>query len=180
MPCCIKLSNGDSPPYTCCCGCSLLWGIAFIFIMEVLYLWGSITIMDLTGIIVSGILVLFFLISFFFRDNLWVRQSLFYTYLLRALIFAVKSVIYCFQENATSIMEKACNEIHKVFEWEGCKSDFASIFWVVVAIYVLTLFLFRLLLARILYYYHKEKVLEQYGHHENKQYGTLAGENQSN
>ena len=76
-------------------------------------------------------------------------------------------------------MERVCNEIHKAIEWDECKSDFASVFWVLVGVYVLTVFLFRILLARILYYYHKEKVLEQFGHHDNKQYGSLAGENQS-
>ena len=68
--CFIKLSDGESPPYQCCCcGCSLLWGVAFIFIMEVLYLWGSISMWDLTGVIVSGILVVMFIVSFFVREN---------------------------------------------------------------------------------------------------------------
>ena len=86
--CCISLSEDNAPPYHCCCGCRLLLGVIFIFIVELLTLFTAIELLDITGIIVSGILTGTFLVSFFKRESVKVRFGLFSVYLGRALIFA--------------------------------------------------------------------------------------------
>ena len=106
---CITLhEDGEHHKYHCCCGCGLIWGVIFIFVMEVLSLISAIQFLDITGIVVSGILTGMFFISCCSRENAYVRFGLFFVYLGRALVFAVHMVYYMLSQNATTLVANLC------------------------------------------------------------------------
>ena len=154
--CFIHLGHGDAPPYKCCCGCSLLCGVILVFIMEVLSLWGAIMWLDIVGIVVSGILTGMFLLAICKRHSSGVRYGIFCVYLGRALIFAVNMAYYCISQSSTEIISKICNGFNKQYSWNECTDDISGAYWWIVISYILVVLIFRLLLARMLYYFYKE------------------------
>ena len=60
-------------------------------------------------------------------------------------------------------MTQVCDGVNKGFDAPNCQDKISDIFWVLVLIFILINLLFRLALARILYYYYKAKHHEQHG-----------------
>mmetsp|Transcript_4494 Transcript_4494/g.5567 ORF Transcript_4494/g.5567 Transcript_4494/m.5567 type:complete len:94 (-) Transcript_4494:326-607(-) len=91
--CFITAKNGnDLPPYKCCCCCGLMCGVVLIFILELVWLWGSVALFDITGTVVSSILVIMFIVSFVLRNSVQVRLALLVGYLARAAIFLLTMI----------------------------------------------------------------------------------------
>ena len=65
--------DNDLPPYKCCCCCNIFFAVVLIFLLECIWLAGAVMAMEISGMAVSGVLVLLFLLSFCVQGELWVR-----------------------------------------------------------------------------------------------------------
>ena len=153
----IKSRDGNNlPPYQCCCCCNMFVSVVIIFLLEIFWLVGACIAMDVVGMTVSGVLVLLFLISFFAQGNLMARTALLYGYLGRAIAIVIVMVVYMFTSKIDDILVLFCDSLNEFVEYPECRMDLQGAFWGILLAYTVVVLLFRLLLTRVLYYYHLE------------------------
>ena len=112
--------------------------------------------MNISGMAVSGVLVLLFLISFCVQGELWARQALLWAYLGRAFALVISMIVYACTNKIDDILTLVCNALNEFIEYPSCQADLSGTFWIILICYTLVVFLFRLWLARVIYYYYLE------------------------
>ena len=65
-------------------------------------------------------------------------------------------IVYACTNKIDDILRLVCNALNEFIEYPSCQSDLGGTFWIILICYTLVVFLFRLWLARVIYYYYLE------------------------
>jgi len=153
--CISKISEHE---YKCCCGCPLICGVVIIFVFCLFSLASAITWVDIFGIVVYGILTVWFITSFVRKHSHQTRHHLYHSYLLGFIITLIYTLWYCFfSGDVSDRADEICkSDFADWFNWSDCDDDVDDFIWVFVGIYLVFMISIRLYFVRVLYYYAKE------------------------
>ena len=145
--------------YRCCCGCPIIVGVIIMFIYCIFDLINSIAWGDIFGIVVYGILSMWFITSFVRKECHRTRLSLYYSYSLSFILLLIYIFwLLFFSDTMMARAEYFCYSPY--FDWTNWQSDCDSFvhefFWLAVSIYFLIIVLIRLYFVCILKHYAKE------------------------
>ena len=153
--CCI---NSDKPPYRCCCCFPLVLGVILCFLIECLRLYVYVLISDVFEIVITSLVLLMYVISFFQSGNLMVRQGLFYTYAASFALWAINFIIFCATNKIDDVIYALNDGANAALGTSGSDiaDDISGMATFLVVLYAILCVTFMGLFTRMLYYYMKE------------------------
>ena len=150
----------DNGSYKCCCCFPIFWGVLLIAVVETFDLILAIQLLDIAGLVQSGILLVMFFLGFLKQENPKFRSYLFFVYLASLVIFLVYLITFVATQDVTTYIDSICSWYNGHFDnvgsWDECSSDISDLLWVFVAIYALIVILVRGFFCRVLYGWWKE------------------------